>query len=335
VASPTWSAISGILGGSTVAQQYITALAIAPSDPKTVYAATSDGHVSATANGGTSWPKRDTGLFGSGAGQIVDIRIDPTNPKRAVAVGSGQQSVWYLDKVGASLQWTNIAGNLPTYLRFVTIFADWQFATPALYVGTTRGIYHSVDLGLTWSTFGLDMPNTVVSDLQSVLDNVLFASTNGRGAWAIVTKPTFILGTMSSDGILQGYVGPADPVEGAVITLDPGSGLRGAVLTAVTDAEGRFELPLVPPGTYTVHRSVPPGWVPAGDEVDRISVHGERLELEFRYRFDPELARSLAPYQAISDLVAVPGREPTAPLGAVGEFEKPQSATRRGNGREK
>lgn len=327
VASPTWSAISGILGGATVSQQYITALAIAPSDPKTVYAATSDGHISATSNGGTSWPKRDTGLFGLGAGSIVDIRIHPTNPKKAVAVGSGQGSVWYLDKVGASLKWTNIAGNLPTYLRFGTIFADWQFATPALYVGTTRGIYHSVDLGLTWSTFGLDMPNTIVSDLQSVLDNVLVASTIGRGAWAILTKPTFIIGTVH-DGILPGHVGPGDPVEGAVITLDPGNGLRRGVLTAVTDAEGRFELPLVPPGTYTVHRAVPPGWIPAGDAVDRISVHGERLELEFRYRFDPELARSLAPYRAVGDLVTLPGREPTAPLGAVGEFDKPRRVRR-------
>jgi photosystem II stability/assembly factor-like uncharacterized protein len=327
VASPTWSAISGILGGAAVAKQYITALAIAPSDPKTVYAATSDGHVSATANGGTSWQKGDTGLFGMGAGKIVDIRVHPSNPKRAVAVGNAQGSVWYLDKVGTTLQWTNIAGNLPTYLRVLTILADWQFATPALYIGTTRGVYHSVDLGMTWSTFGLDMPNTVVSDLESVIKDVLVASTTGRGAWAILTHATLVIGTVH-DGLLPGHVGPGDPVEGAVIMLDPGSGARGAVLTAVTDARGRFEFPAVPPGTYTVRRTVPPGWIPAGDEVDRISVHGERLELEFRYRFDRDLALSLAPYQAVGDLVVLPGREPTAALGAVGEFERPRRVNR-------
>jgi photosystem II stability/assembly factor-like uncharacterized protein len=319
-ANPTWSAISGILGGATVGEQYITALAIAPSDPKTVYAATSDGHVWATANGGTSWQKRDAGLFGMGAGRIVDIRIHPKNPKRAVAIGSGQGSVWHLDKVGGTLQWTNIAGDLPTYLRFFTIFADWQFAVPALYVGTTRGVYHSVDLGVAWTTFGLDMPHTNVTDLECVTDNVLVAATMGRGAWAMLIKASSIIGTVHN-GLEPGHVGPGDPVEGAIITLDPGSGARGYVLTAVTDARGRFEFPSVPPATYTIRRKAPPGWVPVGEEVDTISVHGTRLELEFRYRFDPHLARASAPYEAFGDLVVLPGRDRALPLGAVDEFE--------------
>ena len=84
-----------------------------------------------------------------------------------------------------------------------------------------------------------------------MLDNVLVASTIGRGASAILTKPTSSSAKVH-DGILPGHVGPGDPVEGAVITLDPATAYAGGVLTAVTDAEGRFELPLVRPGTYTV-----------------------------------------------------------------------------------
>src|SRR5262249_59437527 len=49
-ATPLWKAISGTFGG------YVTALAIAPSAPQSVYAATSDGHVWFTSNGGANWP---------------------------------------------------------------------------------------------------------------------------------------------------------------------------------------------------------------------------------------------------------------------------------------
>jgi photosystem II stability/assembly factor-like uncharacterized protein len=321
VASPSWSAMSGVLGGATPDQQYITALAIAPSDSNTVYAATADGHVWVTTNGGTSWKKRDTGLFGMGAGRIVDIRIHPQNASRAVAVGNWQGSVWYLDKVGSTLKWTNIAGNLPTSLLFGSIFADWKFATPALYLGTTRRVYHSVDLGATWSVFGSGLPHTVASDLQSVVDNVLVAATNGRGAWAILIGPAHVAGTVRQ-ALEPGHVGPGDPVEGVVIVLDPGDGVRRHELTAVSDAKGSFSFPSVAPGEYTVRRTAPPGWIAVGAETDRVSIHGQRVELEYRYRFVPKLARAQTPHASLADVVARPGRPAAVPIGAPGEFEQ-------------
>ena len=317
VANPSWSAISGILGGATPDQQYITAVAIAPSSSDTIYAATADGHIWVTTNGGTNWKKRDTGLFGMGAGRIVDIRIHPQNASRAVAVGNAQGSVWYLDKVGNTLKWTNIAGNLPTYLRFGSIFADWTFATPALYVGTTRRVYHSVDLGTTWSVFANNMPHTVVADLQSVVDNILVAGTNGRGAWAILIGKTHVAGTVRQ-ALEPGHVGPGDPVEGVVIMLDPGSGSSHA-LRAVSDGKGHFELPNVAPGDYTVRRIAPPGWSPIGTVDERISIHGPRVELAYRYR---KAAHAEPAHTSIADTVARPGRPPVVPIGAPNEFEQ-------------
>ena len=228
------------------------------------HAATSDGHVWATTNGGTNWGARDTGLFGSGGGKIVEIRIDPKNPEHAFAVGSALDSVWHLAKVGGTLQWKNIKGDLPTYLQCATIFADWSFATPVLYVGTTRGVYQSVNLGAHWSVFGLDMPHTVVSDLESVTQNVLVASTIGRGAWAILIKPTKVAGKIVKLPLDPAIVHAGDPVEGVKVLLHAGGG--DAVMTAVTDARGQYHFDNVPPGTYTVQRIAPPGHVAAGGD---------------------------------------------------------------------
>ena len=64
---------------------------------KTIYAATADGHVWITYDGGLKWEQRDDGLFGTtGASRVVDIRIDPANAKQGFAVtnGSAGKNVW-------------------------------------------------------------------------------------------------------------------------------------------------------------------------------------------------------------------------------------------------
>ena len=324
-ASPTWSAVSGILGGPNVAQQYITALAIAPSAPQTVYAATSDGHVWATTNGGSNWAARDTGLFGMGAGKVVDIRIDPKNPDHAFAVGAGAGSVWHLTKSGSSLQWKNVSGNLPSYLRFATIFVDWSIATPALYVGTTRGVYQSVNLGVGWSVFGLDMPHTVVSGLESVTQNVLVASTIGRGAWAILLKAAKIIGKVFKVALPRegGPHGPGDPIEGVRLILDSGGGDIDQMPTALTDASGRYHFDGVPPGTYTLRRIVPPGHVAIGGEAERIVVHGSDIDdLDFRYLLSPGHGSDTRQYEWTADLAVLPGRQFGEAIGGRSKREK-------------
>jgi hypothetical protein len=319
-ASPTWTAFSPVLGGASASQQYVTALAIAPSNPKVVYAATADGHIWLTTNGGSSWTQRDTGVYGTGAGKIVDIRVDPSSTARVVAVGSGIGSVWLLHKVAKFLKWTNISGDLPTYLGVASIFADWQYATPALYLGTTRGVYHSVDLGVHWSPFASDLPNTYVMDLQAGPGGILYAGTYGRGAWGIFIGP----GRIAGDIVLgPGFVHPADPVQGVTILLDSGGGTRDGMLSAVSDRRGRFVFENVPPGRYAVRLVPPPGYVPVGRAPGRVDAFGAEITgLDFAFRFDPELAAEGEPYLDVADLVDLPGREPGQPIGAEGEFDR-------------
>ena len=94
-------------------------------------------------------------------------------------------------------------------------------------------------MGAHWSVFALDMPNTVVSDLESATQDVLVAATIGRGAWAILVPSSSITGKITLP-LEPGVVHPGDPVEGARIILDAGGGAREHMPTTVTDARGRY-----------------------------------------------------------------------------------------------
>ena len=113
---PAWTAISPVLSPSSkVSDQYITALAIAPLNPNTIYAATADGHVWVTYDGGANWKQRDTGLFDATAGTVLDIRIDISNPKRGFAVTNGPpgMNVWQIrDGEGTGDDWINISSDI-------------------------------------------------------------------------------------------------------------------------------------------------------------------------------------------------------------------------------
>jgi titin len=192
-AGASWTAISPVLSPSpTLSGQYITSLAIAPSAPSTVYAATADGRVFVTTNDGGAWTEVDSGLPKDSRDQIVSIQVDPNNANRVFIVPgrfptkvTGNAHVW-MTTTGGSGGWTDLTGNLPAGDWTNSIAVDWRPATPVLYVATARGVYQSADLGGTWSRFGEALPNSPVTDLQLVPGlNVLAAATYGRGVWEI------------------------------------------------------------------------------------------------------------------------------------------------------
>jgi autotransporter-associated beta strand protein len=189
----TWTAISGVLSpSSNLSDQYITALAIAPSQPNTIYAATADGRLFVTQNNGMAWTEEDAGLPVDFFDQIVSIQVDPNNanhvfiaPGRFPTAVFGNAHVW-TTTTGGSGGWTDITGNLPVGDWTNSIAVDWRPATPVLYVATARGVYQSADVGATWSRFGEALPNSPVTDLQLVPGlHILAAATYGRGVWEI------------------------------------------------------------------------------------------------------------------------------------------------------
>jgi autotransporter-associated beta strand protein len=223
--APTWTPFSPVLSPSSdVSQQYITALAIS-ADGTTTYAATADGHVWVNSPN-LFWAEIDSGLYGVSNGHVVDMRVDPTDPNQVYAVtnGGGGKNVWYL----RGGRWTNVSGDLPNNVGPNTIAADFRYTVPALFVGTGRGVYRSLDGGQHWIKFSPGLPNAQVNDLEMqsyqgqpaaggppTPSNVLAAATYGRGAWEIVVGVTasVVGGTLQIHGDGEGDV--------ITVALDP------------------------------------------------------------------------------------------------------------------
>jgi photosystem II stability/assembly factor-like uncharacterized protein len=171
----SWTAISPVLSSG----QFITFLAVAPSRGPTVYASTNDGRFFVTTNDGT-WTEADVGLPRNAASAI---EVDPANPQH-VFVSLFNSGVWVTSDGGTS--WTSVTGNLPPTFAVNTMAIDWRGRTPVLYVGTSRGVYRSLDQGATWAAFGQGLPNTSVTDLEFAPQlDLLAAGTYGRGVFEI------------------------------------------------------------------------------------------------------------------------------------------------------
>jgi hypothetical protein len=204
---PTWVLISEILSpipGKPNEGRYITALAIAPSNGDTIYAATSDKHLWVTFDHGDKWENYDNGLFGVANGKVLELSIDPQNSNQGFAVtqGSGSKNIWLFQitpfgrppNINFPPVWINISGDFPADLAINSILVDWEppvlsfpkggaNVIPALFVGSDRGVYFSTNLG-SWNKFGNGLPNTSINSLAflSSTKNII-AGTAGRGAW--------------------------------------------------------------------------------------------------------------------------------------------------------
>ena len=301
--SPTWTDFSPILSTSSdVSQQYISALAIS-ANGQSVYAATSDGHVWVK-HPNKFWEQRDDGLFGQGAGRVVDLRIDPGNPQQAYAVtsGPGGKNIWFLARANKLDTWTNISGDFLGNLGTAAIFVEWQYAPPALYVGTSRNVYHSVNHGQNWTTFGALLPNTLVSDLQHQASHgILAAGTYGRGVWEILVASSTISGQVYWDHNANGVKNANDGgLAGVKVYLDVnGNATHDAFeRSAFTDASGKFVLSNVAPGTYTLRQIPPAGFVQTTATWSNLTVNGSTLTGKDFGDYSGRLHYQIAPAQA-------------------------------------
>jgi hypothetical protein len=157
---------------------YVSALAINPTTPTTLYAGTYSGVFKSTDSGGT-WA--NTGLTKL---SVYALAINPTTPATLYA-GT---------YVGGVFKSTDSGGTwASTGLTQLTVYAlAINPTTPAtLYAGTYYGVFKSTDSGGTWAAVNTGLPSLTVQALalDPTGETTLYAGLSGGSVWQS-TPPT-------------------------------------------------------------------------------------------------------------------------------------------------
>ena len=183
-------------GGSSAA---IRSLAIAPSDPSFVYAATNDSRILSSESGGATFTLRLTDALGWPR-VTRELCIDPSDPRTVYLAGAafGVPHIRRTQDAGAT--WETLDGPLPD-IPVNTIAVDGRRPAPVIFAGADDGLYRSVNEGRSWRRYGLGIPNSPIIDIT--LDPArerLVIATQGRGAWTATLQ--YCYADFDDDGAL-------------------------------------------------------------------------------------------------------------------------------------
>ncbi|MFC1501774.1 T9SS type A sorting domain-containing protein [bacterium] len=161
---------------------YVYSLAVDPTDSDIVYAGGNQYTTSweaalfKTTNGGTSWTDLSASFTGS---EIKCICIDPNDHDRILVGGSG---VWVSTDGGTS--WA-----APTFSPTVQDLTPDPATSSVWYMGTTNGMYQSVDGGYNWTQFNNGLDNTYVQCIAlDAANQIVYAGTNGGGVYRYIIE---------------------------------------------------------------------------------------------------------------------------------------------------
>jgi photosystem II stability/assembly factor-like uncharacterized protein len=174
-AAENWSAISPRLG------YRVSAVTVAPSTSKVIYAGTVDGRMWVTPNTGKEWYEITNGLPRS---HVNDICVDPRNARVVYVALNGwsPDRIWKSTDAGGT--WTNVTDNLPPMPANALALDPKR--SDRLYLGTSIGVFVSDRGGGRWERMGTHLPTVPIFSLvANRRTGWLTAGTHGRGAWRV------------------------------------------------------------------------------------------------------------------------------------------------------
>ncbi|HEY7045002.1 MAG TPA: hypothetical protein VH419_15135 [Nocardioidaceae bacterium] len=189
----TWTVISDDLGKGEAGDEpnplyrnhygTVSALAVAPSRPRIVWAGTDNGYLYRSADAGASWQELPNPVRPKL--WIQRLVVAPDNARTVYLTFSGYRegdnSAYVLRTRNNGQTWTDITANLPhAPVNDLAVVGD------RLYVATDVGVFTSPASRPRWTAYGSGMPQLVTTDLRYVPENAtLYVATFGMGVWSI------------------------------------------------------------------------------------------------------------------------------------------------------
>lgn len=189
--------------GRVLVSGRVTAIAIDPTAPDTIYLGAAQGGIWKSIDNGANWePKTDDEVSLA----IGALALDPNSPN-IVYVGTGEgnfaQDSYYglgiLKSVDGGRTWANLASATFEQTRFGRLIVDSSSGNPAtrLFAATQIGIYRSIDGGAKWDPLTNGLPaNVGATDIAlDPATGTLYAAFWGAGIYkstnANAPDPTF------------------------------------------------------------------------------------------------------------------------------------------------
>jgi|GEM_PF-852081 len=182
----------------------ITAIAIHPTTPSTIYCGSAQGGVWKTTTAGAAWDAISDNELSLAIGALA---IDPSNPQviyAATGEGNFSGDSYYgngvLKSTNGGTTWTMLATPTFTGARFSRL-AITPGTTARLFAATTLGVYRSLNAGLAWTQMTNGIPTGMATDVcvdpttpstvyAAVWGQGIFKTTNAQAATPAWTKLT-------------------------------------------------------------------------------------------------------------------------------------------------
>ena len=182
----------GLTMDATGAENHTTILVIEPSavEKDVLYAASDDGLVHITKNGGDSWDNITSGLRGLPKGSwITQIKASQTKKGHALLVANDYRRfnfepyAYRTTNYGKS--WTRIVDK-DDVISYALCIIEHPEENNLLFLGTDDGLYVSIDAGDNWTKYTNGFPTVSVKDLViHPREDDLIIGTFGRAAWVL------------------------------------------------------------------------------------------------------------------------------------------------------
>jgi hypothetical protein len=186
-----------VFGGPEVDGDFISALALAPTNPDRFYAVNDAGRIFFSTDRGQSWTEsaqtapQPQFFYGNG------VAVHPTNPLEVAIGGSGYSTAGVIRSTDGGQTWFAEDTGLPPTLVYSLVYAE--DGSGDLYAGAEAGAYRwDRSTGLWENIMSGDSPLTIYWSAEVVNDGgTIRYATYGRGIWDYALTP----GDRDGDGV--------------------------------------------------------------------------------------------------------------------------------------